>query len=346
MVTLRSSIWTTALVACGARARARRAGGGAGGLSGEADRARGSVPAGRRRRHRRAPRGRRDGPLLNTPVVIENKAGAGGGIGMGYVAEGEARRLHAAAGAVVDLDHSRGRQGHRARADVPAQPVRPDRAVHRRPDGARGPRREPVEDAAGIRRRCPQAARRDQLRLVGQLRNDAHPDGNVRGERRSQAAARALHRRRTRRGRAARRHRRRDLDRPVDGDPACQGRQGARAGVVGRQAARGAARRPDADGSGIQRRSSSSGRRCSRPRERPSRRSSNCAKPRAPQPPIRGSSPRWRRWKRRSSISTRPSCSASGRPTRRSSAKPSGASARSSRPRRNEKRAPQVALRG
>ena len=251
----------------------------------------------------------------------------------GLCRESQARRLHAADGAVVDLDHSRSRQGHRARADVPAQPVRPDRAVHRRPDGARGPRREPVEDAAGIRRRRPQAARRDQLRLVGQLRNDAHPDGDVRGERRSQAAARALHRRRARRGRAARRHRRRDLDRPFDGDPARQGRQGARAGVVGRQAARGAARRPDADGIGIQRRSSSSGRRCSLRRERRSRRSSSCAMPRAPPPPIRGSSPRWRRWRRRSSISTRRSCSASGKPTRRSSAKRSGAWASSSRPR-------------
>ena len=204
-----------------------------------------------------------------------------------------------------------------------------DRALHRRSDGARGPRGEPVEDRAGVRRRRPQAARRDHLRLVGQLRHDAHPDGDVRGERRRQAAARALHRRRAGGRRATRRQRRCDVDRTLDRDPARQGGQGARAGVVGRPAARSAPRRPDADGSGIQRRRSSSGRRCSRRQGPRSRCSSSCAMRPAPRRPIRGSSRRWRRWKRPSSISTRRSSLASGRRTRRSSARQSGASARS-----------------
>ena len=117
---------------------------------------------------------------LKTPVVIENKPGAGGGIGMGYVAQGEARRLHAAARAVLDLHPARSRQGHRPHAALSARPVRADRAAHRRSDGARGARRQPVEDAGRIRRRREGAAGRDHLRLVGQLRHDAHADGDAR----------------------------------------------------------------------------------------------------------------------------------------------------------------------
>ena len=150
---------------------------------------------------------------LNTPVVIENKAGAGGGIGMGYVAkarpDGYTLLLALSSISIIpEADKVTGR--------APMYQLNqfvPDRPLHRRPDGAGRARGEPVEDAAGIRRRCAQAARRDHLRLVGQLRNDAHADGDVRGERGHQAAARALHRRRPGRGRAPRRQRRRDLDR-------------------------------------------------------------------------------------------------------------------------------------
>ena len=61
---------------------------------------------------------------------------------------------------------------------------------------------------------------RDHLRFVGQLRHDARADGDVRSGREPQVAARAVHRRRTRGGRAARRQCGCAVDRPVDGHPA------------------------------------------------------------------------------------------------------------------------------
>ena len=61
----------------------------------------------------------------------------------------------------------------------------------------------------------------------------------------------------------------------------------------------------------------------------PEPRSRNCATPPGRPSPIRSSSPRWRPSKRRSSTSMRRSCSASGTPTTRSSARPCAASARS-----------------
>jgi len=119
-------------------------------------------------------------------------------IGMGYVAKAKPDGYNAADGAVVDLDHSRSRQGHRPGADVPAQSVRAGRALHRRSDRAGGALREPVEDAPGVRCRRAQAAGRDQLRLVGELRTMHIPMEMPRGERRPQVAPRSLHRRRTR----------------------------------------------------------------------------------------------------------------------------------------------------
>ena len=51
--------------------------------------------------------------------------------------EREARRLHAAAPHRVDLRLRRSRQAVRPRAEIHARQFHPDRALHRRPDGAR-----------------------------------------------------------------------------------------------------------------------------------------------------------------------------------------------------------------
>ena len=165
------------------------------------------VPARRGRRHHRSSGGRRDEPRARLAGRRREQGGRRRRHRHELRGQGEARRLHGADGAVVDLDPARGRQGHRPRADVPVQGLRPDRALHCRSDGARRARRQPVEDARRVRRRREETAGRDHLRLVRQLRHDARADGDARGERRGQAAARAVHRRGPRRRRAPRRHR-------------------------------------------------------------------------------------------------------------------------------------------
>ena len=164
-----------------------------------------------------------------------------------------------------------------------------------------------------------------------QLRNDARADGDVRAQRRRQAAARPVHRRRPRGHRAARRASRRAVDRPIHRIAARQGRQGARARVMGRSSACVAARRADADRVGLRRRLLPVVARCSRPPERRSRSLRACAKRRVSRPRTRASSARWRPSKRRSSISTRRRCGASGRRTPKSSPTPCSASERSNR---------------
>ena len=261
--------------------------------------------------------------LLNTPVVIENKAGAGGGIGMGYVAKAkpDGYTLLLALSSISIIPEADKVTG--PRADVPARPVRAHRAVHRRPDGARGPRGEPVEDAC--RNSSPTRARARARSRYGSSGNygTMHIPMEMFA---ASADVKLLHVPYTGGGpavrRAPRRQRRRDFDGTLDGDPARQGGQGARAGVVGRPAARRAARRSDADGIGIQRDLLPVGGAVRPGRDARAGARRNCATRRAPPPPIRASSPRWRRSKRRSSISTRPSSRASGRPTRRSSPKP------------------------
>jgi hypothetical protein len=119
------------------------------------------------------------GRFLNAPLVIENKAGAGGGIGMAYVAKAkpDGYTLLMALSSISIIPEADKVTGRAPMYQL--NQVRAHRALHRRPDRARGPGGESVENAAGVRRRRPQAARRDHLRFVGQLRDDAHPDGDA-----------------------------------------------------------------------------------------------------------------------------------------------------------------------
>ena len=57
---------------------------------------------------------------LGQPVVIENKGGAGGGIGMGLAAKAPRRRLHGPDGAVLVQRAARSRRPAGPRADVRA----------------------------------------------------------------------------------------------------------------------------------------------------------------------------------------------------------------------------------
>ena len=115
------------------------------------------------------------------PIVVENKAGAGGGVGMQYVAHAKpdgytVLMALSSISIIPEADKVLGRRRCSAR------PARADRALHRRSDGPRGARRQPVEERRTWSRRA-EGARGDPLRLLGQLRNHARADGNVRGAR-------------------------------------------------------------------------------------------------------------------------------------------------------------------
>ena len=85
---------------------------------------------------------------LKQPVVVENRVGAGGAVGIGAASRAAGRRLHHAAEPVVDLDPARGRQDPRPQARLPAEPVQADRPLHGRPDRAGRARRLAMEDAS------------------------------------------------------------------------------------------------------------------------------------------------------------------------------------------------------
>jgi hypothetical protein len=136
---------------------------------------------------------------LKQPVVIENKPGAGGAIGMGVAAkakpDGYTVLLALASYTVLpEADKVLGRAPQYQLADLKA-----DRALHRRPDRARRARRIAVEDVCGVRCGREGGAGQAHVRLVGQLRHDAHADGDARARSRRAAHARAVHRRRDRR---------------------------------------------------------------------------------------------------------------------------------------------------
>ena len=88
---------------------------------------------------------------LKQSVVVENKAGAGGAMGIGSAARAPADGYTVLLSPVVDLDPARGRQDPGSQAGLHAEPVQADRPLHRRPDGAGGARRCAVEDAGRVR---------------------------------------------------------------------------------------------------------------------------------------------------------------------------------------------------
>ena len=98
-------------------------------------------------------------PILKQPVVIETKAGAAGAGRRAVRRQRQARRLHAARAHRFDLRLCRGGQAVRPPAEVHPRRLHPDRALHRRPDGARGQRPDALQDAEGVGRRRQEAAR-------------------------------------------------------------------------------------------------------------------------------------------------------------------------------------------
>ena len=119
------------------------------------------------------------GRFLKQTVVVENKAGAGGGVGMQYVArakpDGYTVLLALSSISIIpEADKVLGRDPmYQLNQLVPIARFTAD------PDGARGARRRPVEEREGPDRRGEEGARHDSLRLVGQLRDDARADGDV-----------------------------------------------------------------------------------------------------------------------------------------------------------------------
>jgi tripartite-type tricarboxylate transporter receptor subunit TctC len=136
---------------------------------------------------------------LKQPVVIENKPGAGGAIGMGLAAkakpDGYTVLLALASYTVLpEADKVLGRAPQYQLADL-----KPIARFTADPTGARGPRRVAVEDLRRVRRRGEGGAGQAHVRVVGQLRHDAHADGDARARPRRAAHARAVHRRGARR---------------------------------------------------------------------------------------------------------------------------------------------------
>ena len=143
-------------------------------------------------------------PIIKQPVVIETKAGAAGAGRRAVRRRRQAGRLHAAAAYRLDLRLRRDGQAVRPPAQVHARRFHPDRALHRRADGARGQRPAALQDAEGIGRGRQEAAERDHVQLVRPLRRAASADRAVPEGRRPQDAPSADQRRRPGADRAAR----------------------------------------------------------------------------------------------------------------------------------------------
>ena len=162
--------------------------------------------------------------LLNTPVVIENKAGAGGGIGMGYVAkakpDGYTLLLALSSISIIpEADKVTGRAPMyqldqfvgiaRFTADPTVLAVR-----------AESPWKTVQEFVADARKR-PGAITYGSSGNYGTMHI---PMEMFAASADLKLSARALHRRRPRGRRASRRQRRCAVDRPLDRDPAREGR--------------------------------------------------------------------------------------------------------------------------
>jgi hypothetical protein len=164
------------------------------------------------------------GRYLKQPVVVENKAGAGGGVGMAFVAKTKSDGYTvlmalSSISIIPEADKILGRTPMyqlnqlvpiaRFTADPTVLAVRAD---------------SPWKNAKDLL---------DSLRFLGQLRHHARAHGNVHRFGRNQDAARALLRSGPRRGGAARRQRRCALDRALVDHGPPQGRQGPRARELG-----------------------------------------------------------------------------------------------------------------
>jgi len=98
---------------------------------------------------------------LRQKIVVENKAGAGGGIGMAQVAKSKPdgytiMMALSSVSVIPEADKILGRAPM-----YTARPTRADRADLRGPDDPRRACREPVEERQGAGRRCEEASRRD-----------------------------------------------------------------------------------------------------------------------------------------------------------------------------------------
>ena len=150
-----------------------------------------SVPAGRRRR-----RGR---PSVRGRAGADRQAAGGDrdqgrrrrAVGAQFAANAKPDGYTLLVHIVVDLRLRRGRQAVRPAAQVHARRLHPDRALHRRADGARRQRQAALQDAEGAGRRRQEAAQQDRLQLVRPLRRAASADRAVHEGGRHQDAASA-----------------------------------------------------------------------------------------------------------------------------------------------------------